>query len=521
MSRRTLWIIVSLMSIALVGLVGFQLYWINNAINLSSERFEKDVQESLRNVAEKLERNEMLYLVTKNELWENDSLKGASWTASTSDQHNNEKEFITDSLNQMQRFKFKTNQNKIEFIYQSEVKEGKDEQNVSVITKSIWSNISDLDNVERIDPKKLENKTSKIEVVVQEILELESGKKSRFHPKVLDSLLHEEFANKGISTAYEYGVFNKDENNFVIAKANDKELLLNSGLKANLFPNDLLGNVNYLMVNFPKQNSFLLKQISATLATSVVLIGVIIFCFAYAILTILRQKKLSEIKNDFINNMTHEFKTPITTVSLASQALGEEVVINDRKTYERYLKVISDETDKLGSQVEKVLQAASFDKRDFKINRKTVDIVAPLHQLIDSFRVQVESRSGKIETSFSQKSLHAHIDLPHFINAVQNLLDNALKYSDTPPRIEIGLRSDKSGFTLIVTDNGIGIRKEQLGKIFDKFYRVPKGNVHDVKGFGLGLSYVKSIVDAHKGTMTVESQPGKGSAFTIKIPLDD
>lgn len=516
MSRTTIWVIISLMTVALIGLVGFQLYWINNVIHLSNERFEKDVQESLRSVADKLEKNEMLYLVAKNELWEVDSSRTANKTLSIGIKANVARD---------------TSRREIVAYSSSSSSESTQERldktaaitsdsSIRVIHESTISSRGVGDVTYDIDPDRLKNKTARLEVIVREILELEEGYHHRVHPEILDSLLHEEFTAKGINISYEFGVFNEDEDNFVLVNAKNKDELLQSDLKANLFPNDLFGNVNYLMVNFPDQNSFLLKQISATLASSVGLIAIIIFCFAYAIHTIMRQKKLSEVKNDFINNMTHEFKTPIATVSLASEALGEDAVIQDRNTYYRYLKVIKEETNRLSEQVEKVLQAASFDKDDFKLAKTRTNIVELVDKAVEKFRIQIEKRKGILERDYDKDTLEANVDPSHFHNAVQNLLDNALKYSSDEPNITVTLRSSPEKFVLSIKDKGIGIGKEQIKKIFDKFYRVQKGNIHDIKGFGLGLSYVKSVVDAHKGLIEVQSEPGKGSLFTLKIPIN-
>ena len=381
------------------------------------------------------------------------------------------------------------------------------------------SQANEVYDVIALDGKKIEKKTSQLEVIVNEMLELELvSHDQRIHPQVLDSLLHEEFNSKGINMNFEFGVFDPNEDNFVLAKTTDKDHLKESTLKANLFPNDLLGNVSYLMVNFPNQNNYLLKQISATLLTSILLIGIIIFCFAYAISTIIKQKKLSEIKNDFINNMTHEFKTPITTISLATQALNEDVISGNKEKRYRYLNVIQDETQRLTEQVESVLNAATLEKKDFNLSKKELDIVELLRQTLDSFKIQVESAGGSLSTSFDKKIYFIAIDPPHFVNAVQNLLDNALKYSLEIPEIRFEFTSDEQGVKISVEDSGIGIKKEQLKKIFEKFYRVPKGNIHDVKGFGLGLSYVKGVVKSHGGEIMMDSELGKGSKCTITIP---
>jgi len=524
MSRKAIFIIIGLMTIALVGLASFQLYWINNAIRLSKERFDKDVYESLRNIAERLERNEMLDVASRSARHDT---KGNIWISANEGSgeryvtHESAYYDIDTLISGNHRIKFKTNKNETEFFY----KKNKDDPGFVEIEEIKNYTSTGPDSIQSgtiiIDVKKLRNKSAAFNIVVKEMLELESDAEHRIHPQVLDSMLHQEFTDKGINITYEFGVFDEHENKFILAKTASREKLKNSELRANLFPNDLLGNVNYLLVNFPKKESFLLRQIWATLATSVILIGIIIFCFVYAISAILRQKKLSEIKNDFINNMTHEFKTPIATVSLATQALHEDTIMGNKETYFRYLQVIREETSRLGSQVEKVLQAATLDKKDFKLSKKDIDLQKMVKQVLGKFKLQVENRNGNLHARFDANVYKTSGDEMHLVNTLQNLLDNALKYSMENPEIMVILDNpDNSRIRIRVTDKGIGIGKGSLKRIFDKFYRVPKGNIHDIKGFGLGLSYVKSVVESHGGKVEVDSELGKGSAFSLILPTN-
>jgi two-component system phosphate regulon sensor histidine kinase PhoR len=372
-----------------------------------------------------------------------------------------------------------------------------------------------------VEIEKLEKKSEQLSIVVKEILALENDVEHRIHPQIIDSLLHSEFQEKGINIKYEFGVYDESHDKFVISKFENEDLLKRSELKANLFPNDLLGNVNYLMVNFPQQDQFLLRKVWATLTSSLVLIGIIVFVFVYAIRIILRQKKLSDIKNDFINNMTHEFKTPIATVSLACEALQEEEISKNKHTYKRYLKVISEETKRLEEHVEKVLTAAVFDSNGYKLNKKQIDLTKLIAEVVQSFEFRVKELEGLIDAIFESENVHVFGDELHLKNVIQNLIDNAIKYSPDHPKITIRTITTKNIVRIIVKDNGIGIRKEDQRRIFEKFYRVPTGNIHDVKGFGLGLSYVKSIISSHGGTIEIQSEYGKGSTFILSIPLTD
>ena len=237
-------------------------------------------------------------------------------------------------------------------------------------------------------------------------------------------------------------------------------------------------------------------------------------------MVILRQKKISEVKNDFINNMTHEFKTPIATVSLATEALQDDDIKGNKAFVERYVSVIQEENKRLGMQVERVLQIASLDKKDFKLKIEE----ANLHQIIEkalvNINILVEKRGGSISSQLLASNPIIEADKVHLTNIVYNLLDNANKYSPDAPQINIRTENISTGVILKISDEGIGMSKEASQKIFDKFYRVSTGNVHDVKGFGLGLSYVKNIIDMHHGSINVKSEPGKGSTFKIILPFN-
>jgi two-component system, OmpR family, phosphate regulon sensor histidine kinase PhoR len=253
---------------------------------------------------------------------------------------------------------------------------------------------------------------------------------------------------------------------------------------------------------------------------SVLLIGLVSLCFGLTIQTILQQKRLSEMTSDFINNMTHELKTPIATVSLASNMLRREKIVSNPEKIIHYSGIISEENRKLQEQVEQVLRLAKLEKGDFKLNKCPVNIHEIIQNALSTIDLQVKSRNGKIKCYLNAMRQEVTADVTHLTNVVSNLLDNANKYSPEKPEITIMTHNREDGIVISVEDKGIGMSKDKQKYIFQKFYRVPTGNIHDVKGFGLGLAYVKMMVDAHKGNIYLNSEPGKGSRFDIFLPYN-
>jgi len=509
------------MAIALVGLSWFQLYWINSAIELSRERFEKDALESMITVVQKLERNEMAVVATNS----------FAFFGSSTELHDTSEIVVdyrlsaeSDTINEKVWFKSNDNQivklvivgdssNEIhEFVGDTSFTSGDVEITASIISDSAYGKAT----IERLHKKR-----KVFTRVVEEMMFHEVGQAQRVHPDVIDSLLRIEFHSHGIYIAYDFGIIDTQEKAFKVIKTMDKESLENSTLTAPLFPNDILGNSLSLIVNFPDKNQYLISQVWASLLTSLVFILIIIGTFSYVVYKIIHQKKLADLKNDFINNMTHEFKTPIATVSLATEALLEEKVYSSRETMLRYIGVIQEESKRLGSQVEKVLQLASMDKNNLTLSKKNNSIKDLLESAVDRARFQVEERKGSITVSLPPDNTKVLVDETHFSNAIFNILDNAIKYSKNGPQIDINTLVKKNNVTIEIKDQGIGLTQEQQKHIFDKFYRVPKGNVHDVKGFGLGLNYVKYVIEGHDGEIKVESRLNKGSRFIISLPISE
>ncbi len=286
-----------------------------------------------------------------------------------------------------------------------------------------------------------------------------------------------------------------------------------------LFPDENQLKPNYLCIYFPEQKSEMLKATAYLVFPSILLTVIIISIFVLTLQIILRQKKLSQIKNDFINNMTHELKTPISTISLASQMLKDNSVSHTPRTIDHISGVIFDESKRLSNQVEKVLQMAVFNEGRLKLKFSQIDINQLVSTVAANFEIRVTTAQGEIHTQLLEENSYINGDEVHITNVIFNLLDNAVKYSKEKPLIELSTENKNNWVVVQVKDHGIGIPKEHQAQIFERFFRVPTGNVHNVKGFGLGLSYVKRIVDAHNGKIKVESTVGKGTRFRVYFPV--
>ena len=509
------------MAIALVGLSWFQLYWINNVIQLSEERFEKDALASMYQVAQRLERNEMAVVAANSFAFFGTPAPEDKDTADI--EYNYQLIEIDDSTRG--HFEFKSNSNnEVRVVIKSgsskEIHEFVNDTSLTYEEVQVTANIENDSVVAKASIVRLKKKQRVFTKVIEEMIFHEVNQLHRVHPDIIDSLLKVEFKNHGIHLKFEFGIYDVQEKDFRIIKTSNREKLQESTLRASLFPNDILGNPLSLMVNFPEKNQYLFNKVWGSLLISVIFILMIIGTFSYVVYKIIHQKKLSDLKNDFINNMTHEFKTPIATVSLATEALQEEKVYSSRETMLRYIGVIQQESQRLGSQVEKVLQLASIEKENLSLSKQSTNLNLLIESAVERARFQVEEENGSLKIDLLTEDVEIMADETHFSNAIFNLLDNAIKYSHEAPDIKLTSSVINNKVVIKVKDKGIGLSKDQQQHVFDKFYRVPTGNLHDVKGFGLGLNYVKYIVEAHKGEIKVESQLNKGSSFSIILPLD-
>ena len=355
------------------------------------------------------------------------------------------------------------------------------------------------------------------------------------HVEALDNFMRKELkVNQGIDLDYEYGIFSNKSNSFLIRDGHFVVEFGDSGSTSTIKEEDGLESTpysmpifedlsvvepGYLKLYFPKRTRYLWENLLPIVFSSVLFTMMILFCFAYTVYIIFKQKKLSEIKNDFINNMTHEFKTPIATISLATDSIGNASIISSEDKIRRFLGIIKAENKRMLDQVEKVLQMAQIDKQEISLKPVRIDVNELVSTVAGNSAIKVQARGGVLDIKLKAKYAIIEADQTHISNIVANLIDNAEKYTKEIPHIDVETNDDKDGVIITVKDNGIGMSKESMKHIFEKFYRVHTGNLHDVKGFGLGLSYVKAIVDAHGGRVYVKSELGKGSSFTIFLPF--
>ncbi len=512
MSRKMLITLIVLMVFVLSGLILVQTKMIKTASDIREEQFNQLVKNALVRIAGQLDNYELV-LAKRSAL--NNQLQNE---LSSNDRFN-----VFPKNNQGQgslSFNMNNSKNGFDREFGGEVEINISENGIVTKTERFFGIESMVDfnkQMEMLRERNLRDLNWYKEVKVY--LE-ERTIQERIDTFFLKEVMAITFAETGIGLEYKYAVKNSNLGKDRIIFG---EVDYNPGKKKvyaqALFQNDLYGaKPNYLYVYFPQRSGYLLRETGFTIIPTVILTAFLIAIFVYTIMVIFRQKKLSMIKNDFINNMTHELKTPISTISLASQMLEDGSITNTPQTIEHISRVINQESKRLSYQVEKVLQMAVFNEGRLKFKFKEFDVHKMIETVAANFELRVKSKNGKLITEKLAANAMVTGDEVHITNVIFNLLDNAVKYSNETPEIKISTENRKDQLLISVQDKGIGIAKEHQTAIFDRFYRVPTGNIHNVKGFGLGLSYVKKIVDSHNAKIKVESAVNKGTKFTILFP---
>ncbi|MDN3583560.1 sensor histidine kinase [Mucilaginibacter flavus] len=369
-----------------------------------------------------------------------------------------------------------------------------------------------------------ENKSNVIENLALEYSKASQPLTKRLNLFWIDTLLRFELHSKGINLPFSYEITKANNDSVIFSKANDLEGNKPVFIEANtyqtpIFGKDLINDPGKIRLTFPQKNSLILGNMTATVGTSGGLLIVLLICFLYTIFAILKQKKVSEMKIDFINNMTHEFKTPVSTIMIASEALRDKEITSDQNRVTRLANIIFEENERLGSHIERVLNIARIEKNDFKLDKKPLDVNEMISVVLDSMALKLHKCNARTTLQLDAESAIIIADELHFSNVLYNLVDNAIKYSADNPDITISTYNKNGQVVISVADKGIGMSRDQQTKIFEQFYRIPTGNLHDVKGFGLGLSYVNTIVKRLNGTISVKSEREKGSEFELKFAV--
>ncbi len=649
--ERIRWI-VALMAVGSLGLIGFQLYWIRNALHLQEEQFAYKVTDALQEVVRTLERQEIVYLTQqrlhaqqqqyrlrqigrganppesrqtnvplaklaaptpqgpktdKSEVspdrlaatsagkrrklipnpamttpsdvlhptplpltpeqqqilvsffeQQNELMATGDWQTQLAQQQQFEQWVDQVLVSQLATMNSQMNatsgqSDSLTKVRLLRMKRQRARRLVETAEASVGKKLSQAPSVTTVKSRtvaeqKTEEQSRMIKDVLKGLLLSDRPIEERVNRMTLDTLLRQALQERGITIGFDYGVRTSQAgiggSRFLFASHGvEAAQFARAGFKAALFPNNIMETGNYVHIYFPDQEQFIWSRMGLALAGSTVLILVILACFYIAISTIFQQKKLADIKNDFINNMTHEFKTPISTISLAVEMAQEQLQTRsgqlvgadlpessgtsdlgkpERRTADqrltRYLGIVRDETRRLGAHVEKVLQMALLDRGEIKLKLSSVNVHDAIENVLNNIGLQIEQRGGELDLAFDAENEVVEADELHLTNILYNLVDNAIKYSPEQPNLSIHTRSLPEGVSISVSDHGVGMTREQINRIFETFYRVPTGNRHDVKGFGLGLSYVKKMMDEHHGQIRVTSQLGKGSTFEVIFP---
>ena len=515
MKKSTIWIIAIVMGLSFIVLLYLQLSYIEEMAKMKKEQFDESVNRSLYQASRNLEVNETLrYLEkdvneTERRAFRQDSvIAGGNLNGVV--QHSHQYAVAGKDGTIYSSFQLKTITTKPSTIPKAMILRS-DKNSISEASKSL----------QEIVRNRYVYQKALLDEVVYNILYTASEKplRERINFKLLDQDIRAELLNNGINIPYHFTVSTADGREVYRCPDYTEDGLPYTYSQV-LFRNDPSSKMGVVRIHFPDINGYIYSSVRFMIP-SVAFTLVLFVTFIFTIVVIFRQKRYTEIKNDFINNMTHELKTPIASISLAAQMLNDNSVGKSPAMLNHLGGVINDESKRLRFLVEKVLQMSMFDRKNAVFKKKELDLNEMVENIANSFTLRVEHTGGKIYTEIEAVDSAIYVDEMHFQNVIFNLLDNAVKYRKQDEPLDIYMRSwnDDHHLYLSIRDNGVGIKKENLKKIFEKFYRVHTGNLHDAKGFGLGLAYVKKIIDLHKGTIHVESEYGKGTKFTITLPV--
>ncbi len=513
------------MSLSLIGIILVQVYWFNSSFQNNDEQFRYHVQQAISNVSNKLQKQEAYSFYDKYNRYKDSTGKAP--------QKKDLLEFYYVQKNT------KTNET---IIYSNSIIAEDYSISPSVFNKKIDSvklkNFSSKRTTEVYNNNKIDNSSVQNNLIADSKTQksgnldiLDNAQFEIFFKDIaatmpieervskdnLNKLLSSELDEFGVKTPFEYGIYS---NGLATKIKSDKFKYDKYTTYTIPILTDNEGSNNYqLLVSFPHKKKFLFSELLGITVLSIIFTLIIIIAYSSALNQLIRQRQISEIKTDFINNMTHEFKTPIATINLALDAIKNPKIIDDKEKVHRYLQMIRDENKRMHAQVENVLRISKLEKRELDISKESNNIHETIDEAVEHVNLIIEDRQGTITTHFDANRTTVLLNDVHFTNVLVNILDNAIKYSPEIPVIDIYTENVKDFVIIKIKDQGAGMSKVAQKRIFEKFYREHTGDLHNVKGHGLGLAYVKRIVDDHNGEVYVESEKGKGSTFIIKLPL--
>lgn len=520
MNKKLFLLLVVLMSLSLIGIIFVQGYWIKSTVDDKEEQFSNNARQVLINVSKELQNQEL------ENFWfqfqKADSLEVALNEATMMEYF------------QLERGRFGNSEDVMsEGIVEDDYKESSD----FLVSGRDSTAIGDLlaQSMQGLFKQRKEGgKELTTEEKIEQIMEMNEVQRNmlrtyiseytskmpihkRLSKEKIGELIKRELKNYSLDTEFEFGVYS----NSLATKVRTENFSSSypATYSVPLFV-DAVGNSNYqLLVNFTGKKKVVLSSVTLMAALSIMFTLIIVIAYSSALSQLIKQRQISQIKTDFINNMTHEFKTPIATINLALDAIKNPKIINDTEKVNRYLQMIRDENKRMNAQVENVLQISKLDKNELDLKKERLQLHDVVEDAINHVELIVEDREGYIKTHFGAIKSSVLANEDHLTNVVVNLLDNAVKYSGEAPKIDIYTENVRNYIVMKVRDQGAGMTRSVQKKIFEKFYREHTGDIHNVKGHGLGLAYAKRILDDHHGTITVESEKGKGSIFIIKLPL--
>lgn len=514
MKKKTIWTIAVIMGLSFILLLFLQLTYIREMANMKKEQFDESVNRALYQASRNLELNETLRYLEKD-VRETERKENHQGNGSAGAQKDDADSSSRRTANSFRGSNYLTFRMKMKM--DNPVKMPK----AMILINDKNSNNAASRSLQEIVKNRYVYQKALVDEVVMNMLYSASDKplKERVNFKILDQDIKAELINNGVNIHYHFTVTTQDGREVYRCPDYSDEGSEFTYTQV-LFRNDPSSKMGVVKVHFPDINSYIFSSIKFMIP-SVFFTLILLVTFIITLVIVFRQKRYNEIKNDFVNNMTHELKTPIASISLATQMLNDDSVTKSEKMRKHLVGVITDETKRLRFLVEKVLQMSMFDRKKSSFKKKHLDLNEMVESIANSFSLRVEHTGGKINVDIGAVDSDIYVDEVNFQNVIFNLMDNAVKYRKTDEPVDIYLKTwnDDKWLYLSVHDTGKGIKKDDLRKIFEKFYRVGTGNVHDVKGFGLGLAYVKKVVDLHDGEIKVDSEYGKGSTFTIKLPV--